>query len=89
MPDDVKPTTVPTNKVVAATGASAFGGYVSTLLLYLLGLAGVTPPEEVKTAIAGIVTALLAGVVGYLVPPGTAETTVATPKGIVTARRTS
>ena len=41
------------------------------------------------TAIAGIVTALLAGVVGYLVPPGTAETTVATPKGIVTARRTS
>lgn len=86
--DEARPTSTPTNKVVAATGASAFGGYVGTLLLYLLGLIGFDPPAEVKTAITGIVTALLAGTFGYLVPPGAAETVVATAKGIVTARRT-
>ena len=62
----------PTNKAVAATGGSAFGAAITTLVIHSLpGCIDYSP--EVKAALATIVTALITGLAAYFTPPGAAE----------------
>ncbi|HEX8381492.1 MAG TPA: hypothetical protein VF619_13200 [Allosphingosinicella sp.] len=77
MPDNpqVRPSSAPTNKAVAATGASAFGAAVSILILYFADR-GDTLPDEVKGAITTIVTAVVTALAAYFVPPGSGEAVI-------------
>lgn len=77
------PSSAPTNKAVAATGGSAFGAAVATILIYLLQLASITPPDAVKAAITTIITALVTLGAAYYTPPGVSEAVVRTPDGKV------
>ncbi|HYJ52133.1 MAG TPA: hypothetical protein VEW04_03090 [Allosphingosinicella sp.] len=87
IPPAVTPSAAPTNKSVAATGASAFGAAVATIALYFLG--GNTLPPEIQTAITTIITALVTGAAAYFTPPGTNEAVVVAPDGSLNmARRT-
>lgn len=69
------PTSAPTNKTVAATGASAFGAAIATLILFFLDKEKNLPPE-VSGAITTIVTAVLTALAAYFVPPGAGEVVV-------------
>lgn len=62
-------------KVVAGT----FGGGLSVILVWILGVVGVDVPAEVASAI----TALISGLFGYLQPsdPGGADTEPLLPDG--------
>lgn len=74
MPDPVTSQSfAPTNKVVAATGGSAFGAAISTILIYLLTLLDIKLPAEVTAAVTTIVTAVFTGGIAYMVPPGANE----------------
>lgn len=82
------PTSAPTNKAVAATGGSAIGAAVSTIVLYLLDPNGHLP-QEVKVAITTLVTAIITLAAAYYTPPGASEAVVQAPDGsIKTARMT-
>lgn len=83
--DMATPTAAPTNKAVAATGGSAFGAAVATLLLWALGLKDL--PEEVQAAIVTIVTALVTAAAAYFTPPGSHEAVIMTADGPQTARQ--
>jgi len=68
----VKKSGAPTNKAVAATGGSAFGAAITTLVIHALpGGADYSP--EVKAALATVITALVTGLAAYFTPPGAAE----------------
>lgn len=67
----VTPSSAPTNKSVAATGGSAFGAAVATIILYFLR--GYELPPEVQAAITTIVTAIVTAAAAYFTPPGTNE----------------
>ena len=77
MPDTppVTPSSAPTNKAVAATGASAFGAAVAIIVLFLLDK-DKHLPDEVRGAITTIVTAILTAAAAYFVPPGSGEAVV-------------
>jgi len=82
MPTDpavVTPTAAPTNKSVAATGGSAFGAAVATIILYFLR--DYELPEDVKTAIITIITAVVTAAAAYFTPPGTNEAVLVTSEG--------
>jgi hypothetical protein len=86
-PPTVTPSSAPTNKAVAATGASAFGAAVAILVLYFLDKDNHLP-AEVRGAITTIVTAILTACAAYFVPPGSGEAVVVRPNGKVTTGRT-
>ena len=79
------PSLAPTNKAVAATGGSAIGAALSTLVLY-----GFDPhqhlPAAVATAITTLVTACVTLAAAYFTPPGGNESVVMTEKGLRSAR---
>lgn len=81
------PSAAPTNKAVAATGGSAFGAAVSTLVLWGMrsGL-GWTIPDSVEAAITTIITGLLTLSAAYYTPPGASEAVVQTPDGVRSAK---
>lgn len=86
-PVNVAPSAAPTNKAVAATGASALGTALATIILYFAG--GTDLPENVQTAITALITAIVTLAAAYFVPPGSGEATMVTAQGrTVTARRT-
>jgi hypothetical protein len=87
-PPPVTPSSAPTNKAVAATGASAFGAAVAILILYALDKDNHLP-AEVRGAITTIVTAILTALAAYYVPPGSGEAVVIRPDGSVTTGRTA
>jgi uncharacterized protein YacL len=75
MPDPVVTlSAAPTNKVIAATGGSAFGAAIATLVLALIRSMGFEPEADVTTAITTIITAIFTGGIAYMVPPGANET---------------
>ena len=74
-PPQARPSAAPTNKAVAATGASAFGAAISILILYFVDK-DKTLPSEVSGAITTIVTAIVTALAAYLVPPGSGEAVV-------------
>ena len=76
----------PTNKAVAATGGSAMGAAISTLLLYGIEL-NPPLPDTVSGAISTLVTAAVTLAAAYFTPPGTNETVILTPDGPRSARR--
>jgi hypothetical protein len=83
---EAAPSRAPTNKAVAATGASAAGTYAATIILYFCGGTGL--PDNVQTAISALITALVTLAAAYFVLPGAAETVTTTPAGRrVTGRR--
>lgn len=73
----------PTNKAVAATGGSAFGAALATIVIYFLELASIVPPDSVKAAISTILTALVTLGAAYFTPPGAGEVVVMTEDGKV------
>lgn len=86
MPDPVaQPSSAPTNKAVAATAGSAFGGAVAVLIVagirHWLG----DPGQEVQAAIGTIVTTLFTLAAAYYTPPGIGEVVIRTPEGGVKA----
>jgi len=81
-PPAVTPTSAPTNKAVAATGGSAVGAAVSTILLYLLDPDGHLP-QEVKVAITTLVTAVVTLAAAYFTPPGASEAVIRAPDGSI------
>jgi hypothetical protein len=86
-PSTVAPTAAPTNKAVAATGASALGTALATIILYFGGGTGL--PDNVQTAITALITAIVTMAAAYFVPPGSGEAVMRTPEGkTVTAHRT-
>ena len=70
-------TLAPTNKAIAATGGSAFGAALATLLLYALDPAGDKLPPSVAGAVTTIVTALVTLAAAYFTPPGASEVVIA------------
>jgi hypothetical protein len=86
-PDAVAPSRAPTNKAVAATGASAVGTYVATIVLYVSGWTSL--PDNVQTAITALITAVVTMAAAYFILPGSGEAVTVTPQGkAVTGRRT-
>lgn len=77
---------MPTNKAVAATGGSAVGAAISTLLVYGIELNHALP-DTVSGAITTLVTAAVTLAAAYFTPPGTNETIILTPEGPRSARR--
>lgn len=86
VPSNPTPSRAPTNKAVAATGGSAIGAAISTIVLFALdprhGL-----PGEVTTAVTTLVTASVTLAAAYFTPPGANEAVAMTPDGPKTARR--
>ncbi len=79
----------PTNKAVAATGGSAFGAALATILIYLMQLASFIPPDSVKAAISTILTALVTLAAAYFTPPGASEIVVMTEDGKIKTAQSS
>jgi putative exporter of polyketide antibiotics len=77
------------NKAVAATGSSAFGAALSTIVLYFVELSAILPPESVKAAITTILTALATLGAAYFTPLGSGETVVRTTDEAVNTARTT
>lgn len=80
-------TSAPTNKAVAATGGSAFGAALATIVIYLMELGSFVPPDSVKAAITTILTALVTLGAAYFTPPGAGEVVVVTEEGKVKTAR--
>ena len=85
-PPIVTATSAPTNKAVAATGGSAVGAAISTIVLYLLDPNGHLP-QEVKVAITTLVTAIVTLAAAYYTPPGASEAVMQMPDGSITTAR--
>lgn len=83
------PSLAPTNKAVAATGGSAFGAAVTTIVIHVLQGFGLTVADDLQAAITTIVTALVTLAAAYFTPPGSAEAVVVTPDGMRSARQTA
>ena len=79
----------PTNKAVAATGGSAFGAALATIVIYLMQLASFVPPDSVKAAITTILTALVTLGAAYFTPPGAGEVVVIAEDGKIKTGLTS
>jgi len=71
------PTSAPTTKVIGATGGSAVGSQIATIILRAIeSIFNYHFPENVKTAIAGLIAAIVAFLAGYYVPHGGGETVI-------------
>ena len=83
----VQASLAPTNKAVAATGASGLGSMLATIILFYGGGTGL--PDNVQTALTGLITAAVTLATAYFVPPGSGEGVRRTAEGkTVTIRRT-
>lgn len=83
----VQPSAAPTNKAVAATGASGLGSMLATIILFYGGGSGL--PDNVQAALTGLITAIVTLAAAYFVTPGSGEAVTRTTQGrTVTARRT-
>src|SRR5262249_27073094 len=73
-------TATPTPKVLGATGGSAVGTAVATLITWALDnyhlLSTQQLPAELQTSVTVIVTAVITFLVGYYVSPSPSQTTV-------------
>lgn len=76
------PTNVPSQKTVAATGGSAVGAALSTVLLYWYDPTNQVP-EGVRTAITVLVSAGVTFLAGYFTPPSSREAVVKDASGKV------
>lgn len=81
-----QPTNAPTNKVWAATGGSAIGTPLGTVLVYFLEQVAGPMPDNVKTALVAVFATVATLALGWVVPPGKCETVVQTQDGAKTAR---
>jgi hypothetical protein len=82
---NVTASAAPTNKAVAATGGSAIGAAVATILLYLFD-PHQSLPAGVSTAVTTLVTAVVTLAAAYFTPPGSNEAVIVTPDGAKSAR---
>jgi hypothetical protein len=89
MAETIVASSAPTNKAVAATGGSAFGAAFATIMLYLMELTSIVPPDSVKAAITTILTALVTLGAAYFTPPGSSEAVVLTSDGKMKTARIS
>lgn len=85
-PSKLTPSKAPTNKAVAATGGSAIGAAISTLVIFTLD-PNHQLPGEVTTAVTTLVTASVTLAAAYFTPPGANEAVAMTSDGPKTARR--
>lgn len=69
---NAQPTNAPTNKTLAATGGSAIGAAIATIVLYLTGWDKALPPH-VATAVTAVIAAAVAFISSYLTPHGPGE----------------
>jgi hypothetical protein len=76
---------VPTNKAVAATGGSAIGAAIATLIVYWIDPTN-TLPGTISGAITTLVTATVTLVAAWVTPPGANEAVVNTADGPRSAR---
>ncbi len=83
---DVIISRAPTNKAVAATGASAFGAALATLVIAGFEHGGAKLAPEVATAITTIVTVIVTAIAAYFVPPSAGESVVMTASGPKTGK---
>ncbi|KAB0677580.1 hypothetical protein [Aureimonas leprariae] len=79
------PSKAPTNKAIAATGGSAVGAAIATVILYLLDPNNQLP-GAVTTAITTLVTAVVTLAAAYFTPPGSNEAIIMTQDGPKSAR---
>ena len=61
-------------KVISSVSGSVVGGAITTLIVWLLSLKGVTPPPDVTDALTVLFGAILAFAAGYLTPSGDTST---------------
>jgi hypothetical protein len=83
---NAQPTSVPTNKTLAATGGSAVGAALATILLYLIDPESKLP-QPVQVAVTTLMTAAITFIAGYFTPPGAREAVVQTADGRFKAAR--
>jgi hypothetical protein len=83
---NAQPTNLPTNKTVAATGGSAVGAAVATILLYLIDPKSELP-QAVQVAVTTLMTAIVTFIAGYWTPPGATEGVIRTAEGQVVMGR--
>ena len=86
-PTNVKarPTSMPTNKIFAATGGSGAGAALATIVLYFVDPQS-KMPQTVTGAIAALITLVATFVAGYFMPPGEREDVITTGGHTVSAR---
>ncbi len=61
----------PTNKAVAATGGTAVGGAIATIVIHILNaIPGVAVSADLASAITTLVGVIVAGGAAYYTPPG-------------------
>lgn len=61
----------PTNKAVAATGGTAVGGAIATIVIHALNaITGTEIAADLASAITTLVGVIVAGGAAYLTPPG-------------------
>ena len=77
-----EPTNVPSQKTLAATGGSAVGSALATILLYWLDPSSQLPPE-VRTAVTVLISAAFTFLAGYITPPSSKEAVVKSASGKV------
>jgi len=77
---NAQPTRTPTNKTLAATGGSAVGGAIATIVIYLIEQHSSKLPEPVAGAITVLIASAVTFLAGYLTPPGTSEGVVRDPE---------
>ncbi len=72
--------TAPTNKAVAATGGTAVGGAIATIVIHILnGLTGTEISPDLASAITTLIGVIAAGGAAYYMPPGTRDGVVIVP----------
>ena len=80
------PTNAPTNKTLAATGGSAVGAAMATIILYFID-PNSQIPQPVQVAVTTLLTAVVTFIAGYMAPPGATEGVIRTAEGQVVAAR--
>ncbi len=68
-----KPTKVPTNKTLAATGGSAVGGAIAIITVYVIEQHWGKLPQTVVGAITALISAIVTLIAGWLMPHGANE----------------
>jgi hypothetical protein len=70
----------PTNKAVAATGGTAVGGAIATIVIHVLnGITGGDISADLASAITTLVGVIVAGGAAYYTPPGARDGVVIVP----------
>jgi hypothetical protein len=87
--DDMKVTSTPKNKVVAATGGAAVGSAFAVIITWALNALSdsfqVELPADVSTSLSLIFTSIATFLAGYYTPPGANEGSVVSDDGRVKA----